>query len=226
MYKNEESNLKKEKEHMWKYVALSVVLGALLGASLSYIVVYNQFLLLQRGLNDAENELALLRFDMQNVNRSVMNNSLFIVAVNSSLSLFQDSVSSYQEETQTYLSLLHHSITNNVDNLQGQIDSLEESLEQEWEFIGMWDYTRGGRTTSFAAGDELLLNLWIDGRTWQSYVFVRIYYDNGTYYNAICVSGYWTGEFALIPLEGSGRYYLVIDVYNINDYAVNVWTKK
>jgi hypothetical protein len=185
----------------------------------------NQILALKTTLNDIEDELKNTNDAIQNINSSVSANFRSVnedlININVSIDDLQDSISAYKTQIQSQISLLSSSITNNVNLLQHQIDD----MKIEWRSIGMWTDTKSIRTTTFTAKNELRIQLWMDGITWESFVCINIYYNNGTFYHSVVVSGYYASDFAAVPIE-SGEYYFDITAYNVNLFIINVWTYK
>jgi hypothetical protein len=207
-------------------IIVSIVLGGLLGFSLTYAVLTNQISALKTTLNNIENELADTNVTIQNINNSVLANFRSVnedlVNLNVSIDDLQDSLSAHKAQTQTQMSILTSSITNNVALLQQQIDD----MKIEWEFIGSWRETTSFSTVSFMVRNELWLQWYMDGKSWDSYVYIRIYYENGTFYDAVGSSGWLAANYADIYIKNSGTYYFDIQVYMVNDFFVNAWTYK
>jgi len=206
-------------------IIISIILGGLLGFGLTYIALSTQISAINTTINDLEDELENTHVTIQNLNNSISENfqsvNEDIDEINNSVNDLQTDLSTYITQTHIQISTLTSSITNNVNLLQQQIDD----LKIEWEYIGIWTASDDIRTTSFSARTELRIQWWLDGQSWDSFVYVRIYHVNGTFIHAVGSSGWLSSNFADIQID-PGMYYLDITAYNVNVFFVDLWTHK
>ena len=199
-------------------VVLSVVLGGLLGFGLSYSLLTSQFSQMQALLNGFEEQLTSLSSDLQAVKTTAsdLNRSL-----NTRLSSLQSEVSNVEARLNSKLKELEMSLLDDISSLQSQINELQE----EWVYVGTWESISDFYTKeNFKVEKKILINWYLDGSSWDSYAYIKIYTAEGDVVDAIGVSGWWTTGYMEVPIDEPGYYYLYVDLNKANRFFVNIWS--
>jgi len=187
-------------------IAFSVVLGAILGFSMSYIMYDNRIASLDISQREIQNIVNNLQSDLTDINISMFE-------IQSQLQLIKDNVTSLN----TFSMAINNSIQNVQNNLYGRMDSIEN---QKWHLLGYWESNKDFKTEPFLIqGTELKIKWWVTGDFFNSRAIIRIFYANGTFFNVVGSSGYYGSLYCEIPIDETGNYYLDVWLININQKA-------
>ena len=202
-------------------IAVSIILGGLLGFGLSYVFVQTQISsvkasmdLLKEGLED---KMVSLEDNVQTINVALQANSKAISTQQSAIGNIQDDLLQLESK----IKHLETIFSRDIASLQSQISE----LQRDWIFVGAWESTEDFYTKeNFKVKSRILINWYLEGESWDSYAYIRIYTVKGEFCDAIGVSGWLNVGYMEVPIEEPGYYYLDVVLNKANKFFVNVWT--
>jgi len=202
-------------------IAVSIILGGLLGFGLSYVFMQTQISPLKSSMDslkeDLEEKAASLENSIQTINAALQANSKAISTQQNVISSVQDDLAGLESEVEQ----LEATISGDIAALKSQISELQRG----WIYAGTWESTEDFYTKeNFKVKSRILINWYLDGESWDSYAYIRIYTVKGEFCDAVGVSGWLSAGYMEVPVEEPGYYYLDVDLYKANRFFVNLWT--
>ena len=195
-------------------IVVSVVLGAILGFSMSYMMYDNRIAALDMSQRELQNMVNDLQSDLTETTNSLADTNNSVFEIQSQLQLTKDNVTSLN----TYTMALNNSLQNIQDDLDERIDSLEN---QKWNLLNYWESdTHLKSEPFFVQGTKLKIKWWMTGTLFNSRVIIKLYFSNDTFVDAVGSSGYYGSFYCEIPLNESGYYYLDVSLINLDSTAI------
>jgi hypothetical protein len=195
-------------------IVVSVVIGAILGFSMSYMMYDNRIATLEMSQRELQNMANDLQSDLTETTNSLADTNNSVSEIQSQLQLTKDNVTSLN----TFTMALNNSLQNIQDDFDERIDSLEN---QKWHLLNYWEKdARFVTEPFFVQGTQLKIKWWMTGDILSSRIIIRIYFSNDTFVNALGSSGYYGSFFCEIPLDESGYYYLDVSLINLDSTAI------
>jgi len=181
-------------------VALSVILGGLLGFGLSYAFLAAQISPIKASLSNLEEQFTSLSTDVQEVKTASQKNEEAVSklnrTLNSRLSSLQNEVSDAETRLRSEIQEMKTSLLGDISSLQSRISELQE----EWVFVGSWEGTSDFHTKeNFKVEKKVLMMWWFEGSSYDSFAYIRIYNVKGEFIRGVGVSGYFSTSFVRSP---------------------------
>jgi len=202
-------------------IVVSIILGGLLGFGLSYVFMQTQISSMKSSMDslkeNLEDKMASLENSVQMINTTLQANSKAISTQQSIINNIQDDFLQLESE----IKQLDTTLSGDIASLQSQVSELQGG----WIYVGVWESTEDFCTKeNFKVKSRILINWYLDGESWDSYAYIRIYTVKGEFCDAVGVSGWLSSGYMEVPVEESGYYYLDVDLNKANKFFVQVWT--
>jgi len=213
-------------------IIVSTILGSLIGYNLSYSVLNSK-------IEDLENQFSNA-FSEMNSSLSTLSSEI------DSITLTLDSVQTELNNTKSNASNMNARVSDmasNIENLNSLINNVRAEISQAEEEIGQLGSSISGiesKTWHLAyifsrsneskkgdvftiKGDAIRISWIFGGQVSSAEIRIGLYFQNGTLYMWIGLSGFWSALANDISIKEVGEYYLFVDVYLANYWVVSVW---
>ena len=202
-------------------IAVSIIIGGLLGFGLSYVFMQTQISSMKSSMDslkeDLEGKIVSLENNVQKINMALQENSKAISAQQSVISNIQNNLLQLESK----ITHLKTALSEDIASLQSQVSELRRG----WVYVGTWESTEDFYTEeNFKVKSRILIGWYLEGESWESYAYIRIYTVKGEFCDAIGVSGWLSTGYMEVPIEEPGYYYLDVDLNKANKFFVDVWT--